>query len=66
MLVKEFVQMEKSGSMFQLVDASKIGYMTYPSVIDIVGRSVAVERYGDYEVVGFSPHSKRAIDLYIK
>lgn len=65
MLVKDFIKMDMHGSIFQLVDASLVGYITYPHIIESVDRNVARERYGEYKVVGFAPHSKHAVKLYV-
>lgn len=68
MLVKDFVAMDKHGSIFCVVDATRTGYMTYPDscILDIAGRSVVTKEFGEYEIVGFAPRSKNSIMIYVK
>ena len=68
MLVKDFVAMDKHGSIFCVVDATRTGYMTYPDSCTLCrnyGHIIAKE-FGDHEIVGFAPRSKNSIMIYVK
>lgn len=65
MTVKDFVKMEKSGAMFHVVDANRIGYLTKQEVEIVCDRNVLYERFAENEVVGFEPKTKRSIYLYV-
>lgn len=65
MKVNEFVKMEKSGVLFTVINADKVGYMTDPSVLLIADKNLVGREYANATVVGFEPISKRNIKLYI-
>ena len=62
----EFVKLEVSNVMFEIVDANKPGYMTRPELMLIADRNVVTKQFSDWAVVGFEPITKRRIRLYIK
>lgn len=66
MTLSEFVGYETSGVLFTVVDATKQGYMTTPHTLTIGCKNVARKQYGDKEVVGFEPQTKRNIVVYVK
>lgn len=66
MTLKEFVKYCKGNVCFKLVDASKIGYMTYENPVTEAGASVIAEHYGDWELVGFNTKSKTTLVIYGK
>ena len=65
MTVNEIIKIS-GGTMFRLVDASKVGYMTYPEVIIEGDRNVVGIRYGKFSVVHMEAHKKNGLTLYIK
>lgn len=68
MLVKDFVAMDKHGSIFNVVDATRTGYMTYPEscTLKSADRNVVEAEFGEREVVGFAPRSRHSIMIYIR
>ena len=66
MTVREFVRLEKSGCMFRIVDANKPGYMSRNIEELTADRNVMISYYGNCELVGFEPYSKRIITIYAK
>lgn len=65
MKVNEFVGIEKSGAMFAIVSADEVGYLTSQKIILEADRNVVLNKYGDCEVVGFEPKTKRTMYLYV-
>lgn len=65
MTIKEFVKYDLSGVMFTLVDADKRGCLTAPdtATVIIADKNVLAERYGEWQVVGFEPRTKRNVLL---
>jgi hypothetical protein len=68
MTVKEFNTFVKSAVMYHIVDATKQGYLSEPEKNVIYGGDINAIKplYGDCEVVGFEPRTKKSIYLYIK
>ena len=67
MKVCEFVRLDKGGILFKTVDATKVGYMSKPSVLVEADKNVLGKEYGNYDVVGFDVEKRgRTITLYIK
>lgn len=66
MTIMELTKAEKSGAMFRVIDATKIGYMSSPTILIEAGKDVVRNLYADRELVGFSASGKNKIDLYIK
>ena len=66
MTVKDFIKLEKSGATFRVVDATKVGYMTKPTIIIEAGRSVVADRFGDWELIGFSAERKQIVEIYVR
>lgn len=66
MTVKDFIALEKAGAMFTVVNANRVGYMTNPQIVDVADCNVIGRDYGEYELVGFEPVTKRNIKLYVK
>ena len=66
MTVKDFVKLNNDGSMFELVDASKVGYIAHPDVLTCADRNVVAKEYGEKEVIGFAIKSRIILTLYIK
>ena len=68
MTVKEFYKYVSSPVMFHIVDATKQGYLSEPEKNVIYGGDINAIKplYGDCEVVGFEPRTKKSIYLYIK
>ncbi len=66
MKVSEFLKLDVSGVMYAVVDAKKSGYMSQPHILVEADRNVVKDLYGNSEVVGFAPKTKRSIFLYIK
>ena len=53
-------------SIYEVVDASKAGYMTRPEVLTTADRNVVGKDFGDYELVGFAPKSKTTVTIYVR
>lgn len=68
MLVKDFVAMDKFGSLFQVVDATRTGYVSYPDQCTLItgDRNVVCKEFGEHEVVGIAPKSRRALLIFIQ
>ena len=66
MRVKDFLPLEKSGCLYRIVDASIPGYMTRNIEMMTADRNVMKKFYGEWEVVGFEPYSKKTITLFAK
>lgn len=58
------MSLEKVGAMFRLVDASRVGYMTKPTVIVEADRN-GCSKYWDYPVIGIAPCGKNTITVYV-
>ena len=67
MTVKEFNKYVKSAVMYHIVDTTKLGYLSDPekNVIYVGDINAIKPIYGDCEVVGFEPRTKKSIYLYI-
>ena len=67
MYVKDFLNLERSGCYFKVVDARKIGYMSFPVVL-LAGadKNVVGSAYGSWELVGFEPSGKKTITIYVR
>lgn len=65
MKVAEFIKLNKANTIYRVVDADKVGYMTRPTVLIEADRNVVAERYGEHNLVGFSPVKKNMIEIYI-
>lgn len=65
MKVKEFINLG-GGSWYQLVDATRGGYMTSPHILIEADRNVVSERYGDKEIVHIEAIKKGTIRLFVK
>ena len=67
MYVKDFLNLEKSGCYFKVVDARKTGYMVCPVVLFAGGdRNIVKSAYGAWELVGFEPSGKKTITIYVR
>ena len=68
MTVKEFNKYVRSAVIFYIVDATKQGYLSEPEKYVIYSGDINVIKplYGDCEVMGFEPRTKKSIYLYIK
>ena len=64
MTIREFVQLEKSGAIFILIDASKRRYMRLHESVMEADRNVIDKYYGEWKMVGFQPVSKRKMALF--
>ena len=62
MKVKDFIALETSGAIYQIVDATKAGYLRDDAkVICEADRNVIAERYGRHELTGFKPKGKKVV-----
>ena len=65
MKVQDFIKLEKTGTLYRVVDASKRGYMSDPEILITADRNVVKDRFGDCDLIGFAPATKKEILLYI-
>ena len=65
MTVRELVMYDMD-TMFKLVDASKVGYMSRPNVLIECDKNVARVEYGNMNVMHFEVTGKRKMTLYVK
>ena len=65
MTVMDLVKLEKSGATFQIIDAREWYMVTPTTLIKADGDAVA-QRFGEWEVVGFSAERKQKIAVYVK
>lgn len=65
MKVAEFIKLDKANTIYRVVNANKVGYLTCPEVLFEADRNVVKERVGVFELVGFSPLKKNMIEIYI-
>lgn len=62
MKVKDFITLETSGAIYQIVDATKPGYLRDDAkVVFEADRNVIADRYGRCEVKGFKPKGKKVV-----
>lgn len=65
MKVNDFLELDKSGAMYDVVDARKTGYVTFPSVLISGDRDVVKKYHGESKLIGFAPKTKRTIIIYV-
>jgi hypothetical protein len=66
MTITEFTRLSVGDVYFEIVDATIPGYMTNPKVLITADKNVVRQQYGDRNVVGFEPKTKKTITLYAK
>ena len=66
MKVSEFIKFDKSNTFYRVVDATKVGYLTSPTVLTEADRNIVIKDFGEHELVGFSPVKKNALEIYVK
>ena len=65
MRVKDFTRLG-AGALYEVVDATRVGYMTRPAVLMTADRSVVDREHGDKELVAFAPKTKTTVTIYVK
>lgn len=66
MVVRALLSKDKGNTMYRVIDASKQGYMTSPVTLIEADRNVVGDRYGDNDLVGFTPIGKNKMALYVR
>lgn len=66
MTVKELLKFSKGDTMYQVVDATKPGYMVHKYYLIEADRNVINRLYSDCTVIGFEPNGNNKLRLYIE
>lgn len=66
MKVAEFIKLDKANTIYRVVNANIVGYLTNPTVIIEADRNVIREMFGDHELIGFCPVKKNTLEIYVR
>lgn len=66
MKVMDFVKYDVGSTIFQLVDATKVGYFTNPEILFEGDKNAVRVKYGRMEVLHYELKTGRKIALYVR